>query len=273
MATATPTKPVKAVKPVKASALNASTTATTSVAVIKKASTSVVSIQEAMKAQLAGLGNRIAPATGIKIRATQDKQFVLPDGRKTDEAIELVIVDFAVTHNFYEGAFDKDEVVPPGCFAVGTDPKKMFPSANVPNKQADDCQSCPNNQFGSKGKGKACGNGRLLAVLPPDADADTPIWLLQPSATAIKGFDGYVAGVARTFQVMPIGVVTTVAFNEAETFAQMTFGEPKPNPNIGDHFARQAEARELLFAERDVSGYVEFEKAPVRKGAAKVARR
>lgn len=272
MATATATK-AKPAKPVKSAALDVKTSATTSVALKKPANTNIVSIQEVMKNQLATLGSRIAPATGIKIRATQDKQFVLPDGTKTPGPIELVVVDFVTTHNFYEGAFDKDEIVPPGCFAVGNDPKKMFPSANVPNKQAEDCQSCPNNQFGSKGKGKACSNGRLLAVLPPDADADTPIWLLQPSATAIKGFDGYVAGVARTFQVMPLGVVTTVAFNENETFAQMTFSDPKPNPGLSEHFARQTEARELLTAERDVTGYVEFEKAPVRKVAAKPARR
>ena len=270
MATATATKTPKVAK---SAALDVKASASTSVALKKPANTNIVSVQEAMKNQLATLASRIAPATGIKIRATQDKQFVLPDGTKTGGSLELVIVDFVTTHNFYEGAFDKDDIVPPGCFAVGTDPRKMFPSANVPNKQADDCQSCPNNQFGSKGTGKACGNGRLLAVLPADADADTPIWLLQPSATAIKGFDGYVAGVARTFQAMPLGVVTTVAFNENETFAQMTFTDPKPNPNVTEHFGRQSEARELLFAERDVSGYVEFEKAPVRKAAAKPARR
>ena len=143
----------------------------------------------------------------------------------------------------------------------------MVPSANAPNKQADNCQVCPNNQFGSKGKGKACSNGRLLAVLPPDADADTPMWLLAPSATAIKGFDGYVAGVARTFQSMPFGVVTTVSFNPNETYAQMQFGEPKPNPLLGEMFARQEEARELLNSVRDVSGYVPIDVKPVKKAA------
>lgn len=236
-------------------------------AVVVKKAHNIVSIQEALKAQTADIANRIAPATGNKIRATQDKKFVLPDGTTTPGPLELVIVDFAAVNNFYDTEYKKGEESPPACYAVGSDPRKMFPAANSPNRQADDCQSCPNNQFGSKGAGKACGNGRLLAVLPPDADASTPIWLLQPSATAIKGFDGYVSGVVRSFQSMPISVVTTVSFDDDETYAKMVFSDPKPNPNVGEHFGRQEEARELLYVERDVSGYT----APVKNPAPRKA--
>jgi hypothetical protein len=241
------------------------TTASTSVAVKKQHN--IVSIQDALKAQAAGIGSRIAPPSGNKIRATQDKKFILPDGTTTPGPLELVIIDFAAVNNFYESDFKQGDVTPPSCYAVGTDPKKMFPAANSPAKQADDCQSCPNNQFGSKGAGKACGNARLLAVLPPDADENTPIWLLQPSATAIKGFDSFVAGIVRSFQSMPISVVTTVSFDEGETYAKMVFSDPKPNPNISEHFGRQEEARELLFAERDVSGYVAPVKGPASRKA------
>lgn len=255
-----------ATKTTKSAPLKAAGPATTSVAVRK--ATNIVSIQEALKNQVAGLANRVAPPTGNRIRATQDKKFILPDGTTTAGPLELVIVDFATVHNFYDTPFNKDDVSPPACFAVGSDPKQMFPSANVPNKQADNCQICPMNQFGSNGNSKACGNGRLLAVLPPDADADTPMWLIQASATAIKGFDGYVSSVARAFQSMPISVVTTVSFDDSVTYAKMVFSDPKPNANIGEHFARQGEARELLYAERDVSGYT-----PVKPVGRKPTRR
>jgi hypothetical protein len=231
------------------------TSAKTAVAVRKPSAGNIVSIQDALKAQVVDLANRVAPATGVKIRATQDKKFILPDGTTTPGPLKLVIVDFAAVNTFYEGPFNKDDVAPPACYAVGSDPRKMAPAANAPNKQASDCQSCPMNEWGSNGAGKACANGRLMAVLPPDADEDTPLWLLQASATAVKGFDGYVQGVARTFQSMPISVITEVAFDESVTYAKMLFSNPEPNPNVGEHFARQAEARELLFAERDVSGY------------------
>lgn len=252
----------------KAQALKANTgKASTSVAVKKPSGGSIVSIQDALRAQVADTANRVAPASGIKIRATQDKKFILPDGTTTPGPLELVIVDFAAVNTFYETAFNKDDVAPPACFAVGTDPRKMAPSAEAPNKQAADCQVCPNNQFGSNGNGKACGNGRLLAVLPPDADEDTPMWLLQPSATAIKGFDGHVSSVARVFQMPPVGVVTEVSFDDSVTYAKMVFGDPKPNPGLAVHFARQAEAKELLFAVRDVSGYVPVSKTPNKKPA------
>ena len=126
------------------------------------------------------------------------------------------------------------------------------------------------NQFGSSGKGKACKNMRLLAVLPPDADADTPLWTLAVSPTAIKGFDGFVGSVARTFQMPPISVIASVDFNPNETFASLTFGDPRPNENLAEHFARQAEAKELLMAEPDVAG---FNQAPAKAGARPAARK
>lgn len=250
--------------PPKSAALKVSPTkASTSVA-IKKPSGNIVSIQDALRAQAAAMSERINPATGINIRTTQDKKFALPDGSKTGDPLEVVIVDFVTTHEFYEDDYDKDSIVPPGCFAVGINPKKMTPSDNVPNKQADNCQECPMNQFGSAGKGKACKNGRMLAVLPPDADADTPIWLMKVSPTAIKGFDAFVANVVRMTGMSPVSMVATVGFNDAVTYAQLEFSDPKPNPNVEVMFGRQDEARELLNQARDVSGYKTVAK-PVSK--------
>lgn len=265
-ATATPTS----------ASLKASTgKASTSVAVRKPSAGSVVSITEALKAQAEGMGSRVAPPSGNGIRITQDKHFQLPDGTKTPGPLELVIVDFVTQHRFYESAYDPKNIVPPGCFAIGVNPKDMAPSDSSPNKQSTDCQSCPMNAFGSNGTGKACANNRLLAVLPPDADENTPIWTLSVSPTALKGFDGYVQSVVRAFGMPPIGVVTTVSFDETVTYAKLVFSEPKPNPLLNDMFARQGEAKELLMVEPDVSGYVAPGRAtkPAAKPAAKAAGR
>lgn len=244
----------------------------TAVAVVKKTSTSVVSIQEQLRAQAAAMAERTAPPSGSKITITQDKKFKLPDGSTTAGPLQLVIVDFVARNKFYEGAFDKDNIAPPACFAIGQNPLKLVPSANSPIKQSADCGSCPMNQFGSDGKGKACKNGRVLAVLPPDADADTPLWTLEVSPTALKSFDGFVQGVARTFQMPPVSVVCSVSFNPAVTYASLQFGEPEPNENMAVHFARQAEAAEMLAVEPDVSAFAA--PAPVKKTAARpMARR
>ena len=242
--------------------------ASTAVAVKKTTGANLVSIKEAMAAQLADLASRVAPASGNAIRMTQDKQFLLPDGTKTPGPLELVVVDFTSKNSFYEGAFDPKAISPPACFSIGQNPLKMTPSNNAPVAQSTDCQSCPMNQFGSAGTGKACKNSRVLAVLPPDADADTPMWTLATSPTANKGFDGFVSSVARVFQTPPVGVVVSVSFDPNETYAKLVFTNPQPNENLAEHFGRQSEAAAMLAIEPDVSQYV---KAPPARG--KVAAR
>lgn len=242
-----------------------------STAVAKKTGTNIVSIQEALKAQAAAMAGRIAPPTGNAIKVTQDKKFLLPDGNKVDGPLEVVVVDFINKNVYYEGAYDPNNITSPNCFAIHPIVKEMAPSANAPDKQCDDCSSCPMNQFGSAGKGKACKNTRVLAVLPPDADESTPMWLLNVSPTAIKGFDGFVGSVQRTFEMPPIAVVVEVGFNEAETFASLTFSNPRPNDNLAVHFARQAEAKDLLEVEPDTSNFGQA--APAKPAARPVARK
>lgn len=251
-------------------ATKAKPTTTTAVAVKKPSSANIVSIQEALKAQAEAVGDKVAPASGNSIRVTQDKQFLLPDGTKTPGPLELVIVDFISKNSFYEGAYDPKNISPPACFAIGSNPLKMVPSKNAPVVQATDCAGCPMNQFGSAGTGKACKNSRVMAVLPPDADENTPLWILATSPTANKGFDGFVSGVARVFQMPPVGVVTTVGFDENETYAKLVFSNPQPNAAVATHFARQEEAKAMLAVEPDVSSYV---KAPPTRGKAVSGRR
>lgn len=233
----------------------------------------VINIREMLAKNAAGMADRTAPAAGNYIRVTQDKQFVLPDGTKTPGPLQLVVVDFIASNRFYESAYDPKNPTPPACFAIDTNPQKMAPSANAPLAQAKDCQACPMNQFGSDGDGKACKNSRILAVLPPDANEDTPMWLLATSPTANKGFDGFVTSVARVFQTPPVGVVVTVGFDPSVTYAKLTFSDPQA---LGDEqlmafYARQEEAMAMLTVEPDVSKFQPVAKAPARKAG--VARR
>ena len=247
----------------------------TAVAVKKTGSiVSVAEIQARLKEQAAALADKVAPASGITIQVSQSKEFKFPDGTKAD-SFECVIVDFVSANYFYEGAYDKDNITPPACFAIGSNPLQLVPSDNSPNKQNDTCKGCPMNEFGSSGKGKACKNSRVLAVLPPDASDDTPMWLLKVSPTAIKAFDSYVRSVASTFQMPPVAVVTTVSFDENCEYPSLRFGDPQANENLGVHYARVAEAGELLATEPDVSQYeaAQTAKAPAKRPAAKTPAR
>jgi len=258
----------------KKTAAKAAPSTSTAVA-IKKSSGGLVSVKEMMAAQLAALSDKTAASTGNVIRVTQDKQFILPDGSKTPDPIQVVIVDFTSCNEFYEGAYDPKNITPPACFAIGDIPTRLVPSENSPVRQSDSCAECPNNAFGSAGAGKACKNVRKLALLPVDAEEDTPLWTIKVSPTAIKGFDGYVKNVARMFNVPPVGVVTTISFDENQTYAALKFSDPVPNENAEVALARQAEAKEMLAAEPDVSGFGQNKpvaRAPVR-GAAKTPAR
>ena len=247
----------------------------TAVAVKKASSSAVASIQDLLRKQAEANATRIQPGGGKSIRIGQDKTFTLPDGTKTRDPLQLVVVDFVSRNEWYENAYNKDDVTPPNCFAIHPEPKQLVPSANAPDKQSDDCASCPLNQFGSAptGAGKACKNTRVLAVMPPDADDDTEIWTLKVSPTGIKSFDSFVAGVNRAFQLPPVGVVVTVGFSDAD-YPSLEFSDPQPNPNVETHFARQDEARDMIMREPDVSTFgAEKPKAaaPARKPMARKA--
>lgn len=241
---------------------------TAGTAVAKRASGSVVSIQEALKKQAAAMSDRIGSVSGININL-KGKKFTLPDGRKTSDPLELVIVDFVSVNSFYDTDYDEKNPTPPACFAIGDVPLQLVPSKNSPVGQSSACKGCPMNEFGSKGEGKACANTRLLAVLPPDAAEDTPIWLLKVSPTGLKNFDGFVRSVSSTYQMPPVSVIATVSFNEDKAYPQLEFSNAVPNENLAMHYARQDEARKLLLAEPDVSSYV----GPAPKKQARGGRR
>lgn len=254
-----------------ATAKTATKKTSTAVAVKKTgAVVSITEIQNQLKAQAAAINEKVAPASGITIQVSQSKEFKFPDGTKGDE-FECVIVDFTSVNFFYEGEYDKDNITPPACFAVGNNPLQLVPSDNSPNKQNDTCKGCPMNEFGSAGKGKACKNQRLLAVLPPDATEDTPIWLLKVSPTAIKAFDSYVRSVASAFQMPPVAVVTKVSFDENSDYPSLRFGDPQQNDNLAVHYARQEEAKKLLEAEPDVSQYAAAPAKPNKRPQPKAA--
>lgn len=247
-------------------ALKTAGPASTAVAV-KKANTSIVSIKDQIAAQVAALGDRIAPPSGSKIKLSPGAM-TLPNGTRTPGPLQAVIVDFVAKNQFFVGAYDKDNIVPPVCFAIGTVPAKLVPSPNSPEPQAKSCAECPMNAFGSapNGKGKACKNERLMALLPPDAEPDAPLWTLSAGPTSIKGFDSFVASVARTFQTVPAGVITTISMGDGD-YASTNYGDAVPNENLAEHFARQGEAQELLAVEPDLSGYVPASAKPARKAA------
>jgi hypothetical protein len=189
-----------------------------------------VDVNAAMAQEIADIQKRISAPSGDQIKVTQSKTFKLPNGLEVDDPLEVIIIDFVALNSYYETDFDRNNITPPICFALGLEPAGLSPEDSSSDKQAGSCASCWANQFGSKGKGKACSNHRLLAVIPTDADAETPIWLLKVSATAIRAFDGYVSSIARTYNMPVRGVITELTFSPDSEYATLRFRAIGPAP-------------------------------------------
>ena len=236
-----------------------------------------VNYEEQLAKEASEIAKRIAAPTGDRIRFNANRAFITPDGME-GETLEVVIVDFVSSNLFYYGPFDRDNPQPPGCFAIGPEPSLLVPSPNSPNKQAETCSSCPNNQFGSaqNGKGKACKNTRLLALMPASAldnlMEEAPIWILSVPPTSLKAFDSYVHTLSVKHKTVPVGVITQISLDPNNTFASPRFNVVRPlqGKELGTFMSRREEANQRLSAEPDVTQYT----APKASGrGASVGRR
>lgn len=235
-----------------------------------------VNYAEQLAKEAAEISKRISTPSGDRIRFNSNRLFATPDGGEGEE-LEVVVVDFVSSNLFYDGSFDRDNPQPPVCFAIGSEPSLLVPSPNSPNKRADTCSACPKNQFGSAGKGKACKNTRLLAVMPVAMDGeDPPIWIMSVPPTSMKAFDAYVQTLSAKHKTIPIGVVTRISLDQSVQFAAPRFNVVRPlkAEEFETYMSRREEANTRLTAEPDVTQY----RAPrsagtVARGAGAGARR
>jgi hypothetical protein len=220
-----------------------------------------INYEEQLAAESHDIAKRIAAPTGDRIRFNGAVSFITPDEMEGDE-LEVVILDFASTNLFYDSAYDRDNPQPPACFAIGEEPSLLAPSKNSPDIQAESCSVCPNNQFGSasNGKGKACKNTRLIAVMPVaalESEEEAPIWTMSIPPTSIKSFDSYVHSLAVRHSKAPVSVVTSITMDKKSTYAAPRFEVRRPldNEELGVFMPRRDEARQRLHTEPDVSMY------------------
>lgn len=229
----------------------------TAVAVPKAKLNLPANLEEDMANEIAQFKGRLGAPTGHRIK-TDEKMFELPNGDQSD-TLNVIIVDFVAYNTYYEGAWNPNAIVPPNCFAIGTEIASMVPSENSPEKQHENCSACWANQFESGvGKGKACSNTRLLAVIAPDGDSDTPLLLLKVTSTALKNFDAYVASVIQTLQRPPRGVITQITFDQTVKHSSLRFSNPQActKDQMALAYSRREEAMQLLTQEPDVSKFV-----------------
>lgn len=227
---------------------------------VAKARTAVAlpaDIREELQADALLIKERIGAPSGDSISIDRNKAFRLPSGETSTELF-AIILDWATLNQFYEGKFDSNAIKPPVCAAQGAKIAELKPVPTAPKPQAENCHDCPKNQWGSDGKGKACKNTRVLAVIAKDVVEDGPILLLKVSPAALKHIDPYLA----KFQnhpdcPHPLGVVTKIYFGP-EDYPCLRFDIAEANDagTIATAAVRRKDARARLQILPDLGGKV-----------------
>jgi hypothetical protein len=231
---------------------------TTAVAVAPRAKLAVIpqDLRESLAAESLAIANRIGQPARDFIGVDRNKVFRLPGIDKTAPEISVVIVDFVALQQYYPGKFDPKNIQPPVCMALGVEQATMRPDPSSPELQdgGKGCKVCPKNQWKSDGgRGKACKEQRLLAVISPEAP-DGALMLLKVSPTAVAHFDTHVIKV-KSFNPEiphPIAVETLVSFEPSVEYATLRFKIIGAYNNIEAAALRRTEARALLLTPPDL---------------------
>lgn len=226
--------------------------------------------------EAAAVGDTLAGAGGGSfLRVDQDtgrfSHSVLGDAEPPQE---FVVVDYRAQNTYYERGYVEGETTPPDCWAIAKKPSELAPDpSRVPAPEAESCKACPMNQFGTahNGKGKACKNTYLVALLPPDASEDDEIAYLRVSPTGMKSFDAFANGCSARLKLPPIGAVVTIDTKQVGRGWTVNFGKFTKNPAYKAHWVRRAEAEAMLTQGWDPAQEEEQPKPAARRPARKAA--
>jgi hypothetical protein len=131
--------------------------------------------------------------------------------------LDCIVVASVHANLYYDTAYDPDRIVSPRCWAYSEDGENMAPAAEVPQPMAASCLECPMNAWGSDpkgGRGKACSNRRVLAIVPAGTTAaDIPtveIATLKLPVMSVKGWSMYVNKLDALYNRPPLAMITQI---------------------------------------------------------------
>lgn len=215
-------------------------TESTAVSITPEQLSMQVAVQSSLLNRLGsvGGGNKIKVEAGV---------FTFPDGQRFEDEMDAVIVDFAFVNSFYPGRFDAKNPTPPVCGATGIKENGMIPSEKSSKKQSDSCNSCPNNQYGSAGNGKACKNEVWLAIIAANATEESEMYILKLSPTAITPFKKYANAVGNSIGEI-YDAVTHFTFDQTTSYPKVLCSNPSRQRNSNPELAmkRRNEAAQML---------------------------
>lgn len=213
--------------------------------------TAIQALQAEIQADIERFKAEMPAPVGNKVKILQSKQFQFPDGSLDGNPFKAVILDYRFVNTYYTSAYNPQSRESPPCFAIGTDPNTLVPSEASSQPQCDACKLCIKNQFGSKGKGKACRNSVRLAIIPESAlAANAEPWIITVSPTGVKHFLTY-ANALKSASKLPVHFVTAIGFNPKEAYPTLLFQSAGPNEELELAWALRKNAQAALDREFD----------------------
>ena len=207
-------------------------------------SKAILSVKERIEQRLANVAKSTTAPSSKRI-STQGGVFTLPDGTKSPGPLNCIVLDYINTNSYYDTPYNATDIKPPACWAVGRILEEMRPDDSIENPVNGQCAGCPNNEFGSAGRGKACTNNVQLAIVPEEFNEDSDILTLKISPTGITPWSTYVRSLANA-GVDVSQVVTSIAFKEGVSYPTLTFKNVGGNNRVDEAMAHAIQADTIM---------------------------
>ena len=180
--------------------------------------TQLSDIQNKLKNELSNLQDTVPTPSGSRITVS-GQTFVLPGGETSAKPLSVIILGWRWINRYYKNAYNANQIESPECYAIGTKPDDLAPMGGD-DQQHTECKTCPMNQFGSNGRGKACRNSVRIALV--SGDLKSGVVFLDVPPTSIASFRDliYKFGAAGTH---PLTAVTTIALDKSVTYPKFIF--------------------------------------------------
>lgn len=158
---------------------------------------------------------------------------VIAGNQQKNNKAEVVVLHSIFENQLYEGRYDPNKPQPPICYAFADTDDDLKPHKDAAKPQADSCDVCPHNAWGSDpegGKGKACKNVRRLAMMSSNDLATVEsvkkaeVALAKLPVTSVKNWSTYANQVANALKRPPLAVISEMSVDpDAKTQFQVNF--------------------------------------------------
>ena len=222
--------------------------------------------------------DRLGKSGESQFISIKNKEFTFRSSALGEE-LEVVIINFASANVYYDSNYDKDDQNAPACCAIGLEDNEfLVPFENSPEMVNDNCEECEYNEWESAdvGKGKKCGNRKILCLVQADTleDEEIEYAFISVPPTSMSNYNKYVKGLSRTMKRPSYAVITQISFNEESDNEELVFKPVEPIESVNNMntimlLREQCEAD--MLAEPDFSQYHIVEKKTRRAATKKKA--